>query len=95
MTRISRRQFGRAIGAVTGAALLPRARADEKASASAKEADARVEVIAARYGKRLSAAEQAQLARQSKEMQAQLDKLRAFVVDEEPAHVFRAPRKRR
>jgi hypothetical protein len=54
-------------------------------------------MIVARYGARLSAAERADLLRLSKDAQLQLDKLRAFTVDagDEPAHLFRAPRKRR
>jgi hypothetical protein len=114
MTRISRRQFARTVGAAAGAALMPRARGDEKAkpapgpnppsgapapaklsSASQAEADARVQTIVARYGARLSPAEREDLARQSRDAQQQLDKLRAFAVDEEPAHIFRASRKRR
>jgi len=115
MTRISRRQFARTVGAAAGAALMPRARGDEKAkpapgpnppsgappapaklsSASQAEADARVQTIVARYGARLSPAEREDLARQSRDAQQQLDKLRAFAVDEEPAHIFRASRRRR
>ncbi len=112
MTRISRRDFARTVGVVAGAALLPAARADEKpklperaptpaptklSAASQAEADARVQMIVARYGSRLSAAERAELARLSTDAQQQLDKLRAFAVDvtDEPAHVFRAPRRRR
>jgi len=95
-----------------GAALLPaRARGDEKPksppsapprpaklpAASQAEAEARVQTIVARYGTRLSPAERADLLRLSQDAQVQLDKLRAYPLDDgdEPAHVFRAPRKRR
>jgi hypothetical protein len=108
---ISRRDFARTAGAIAGAALLPKARADEKPKAPAKappapsklpaasqaEADARVQMIVARYGARLSPAERADLTRLSHDAQEMLDKLRAFQLDygDEPAHVFRAPRRRR
>jgi hypothetical protein len=113
MTRISRRDFARTVGAAAGAALLPvRAHGDEKPKAppgapppppsklpeaSQAEAEARVQTIVARYGARLSPAERADLQRLSQEAQLQLDKLRAYAVDasDEPAHIFRAPRKRR
>ena len=113
MTRISRRQFARTVGVAAGAALLrARARGDEKpkppppatppppsklSPAAQAEADARVQMIVARYGARLSPAERADLARLSRDAQEQLDKLRAFPLDvaDEPAHVFRAPRRRR
>jgi len=109
--RISRRDFARTVGVAAGAALLPaRARGDEKpkpnapppaptklSAAGQAEADARVQMIVARYGARLSPAERADLARLSHDAQEQLDKLRAFALDfgDEPAHVFRAPRRRR
>ena len=111
--RISRRDFARTIGVAAGAALLPsRARSDEKpkpgappppppatklSAASQAEADARVQMIVARYGARLSPAERADLARLSSDTQQQLDRLRAFPLDfaDEPAHIFRAPRRRR
>jgi hypothetical protein len=112
MTRISRRDFARTIGVAAGVALLPPARADEKPArptsptpppstklspASQAEAEARVQMIVARYGARLSAQERADLARLSHDAQEQLDKLRAFPLDlaDEPAHIFRAPRRRR
>ncbi len=111
MTRMSRRDFARTVGVAAGAALLPaRAHADEKqpkpapsapapplSAASQAEADARVQLIVARHGGRLSAAERADLARLSHDTQETLDKLRAFTldVDDEPAHTFRAPRRRR
>jgi hypothetical protein len=112
MTRISRRDFARTVGVAAGAALLPRARGDEKPrqpgrapttpppaklpAASQAEADARVQTIVARYGSRLSPAERADLSRLSHDAQAQLDKLRAFALelDDDPADVFRAPRRR-
>ena len=95
-----------------GVALLPKAaRAEEPAkeapkappppsklpAASQAEADARVQLIVARRGARLSPAERADLSRLSHDLQETLDKLRAFAVDpaDEPAHVFRAPRRRR
>ena len=64
---------------------------------SQAEADARVQMIVGRYGARLSAAERDDLARLSHDAQEQLDKLRAFSLDvtDEPAHIFRAPRRRR
>ncbi|MFL6228335.1 MAG: hypothetical protein ACJ741_06115 [Pyrinomonadaceae bacterium] len=67
------------------------------AAASQAEADARVQMIVGRYGLRLSAAERADLVRLSHDAQEQLDKLRAFSLDvtDEPAHIFRAPRRRR
>jgi hypothetical protein len=108
---ISRRDFARTAGAIAGAALLPRARADEKPKtpgapppkpskllpAAQAEADARVQMIVARYGARLSPAERADLVRLSNDVQPMLDKLRAFPLDygDEPAHIFRAPRRRR
>jgi hypothetical protein len=109
---ISRRDFARTAGAIAGAALLPKARADEKPKtpgappppkpsklpvASQAEADARVQVIVARYGARLSPAERADLQRLSNDAQQLLDKLRAFPLEygDEPAHIFRAPRRRR
>jgi hypothetical protein len=66
-------------------------------AASQAEADARVQMIVGRYGARLSPAERADLARLSHDAQEQLDKLRAFALDvtDEPAHIFRAPRRRR
>ena len=109
--RISRRDFARTVGVAAGAALLPMsARAEEPAKPNAPpppptklsvagqaEAEARVQMIVARYGARLSAAERADLARLSSDAQQQLDKLRAFPLDvsDEPAHLFRAPRRRR
>jgi hypothetical protein len=112
MSRISRREFARSVGVAAGAALLPRsARGDEKpkpgapppqqptklSPAGQAEAEARVQMIVAKYGARLSPAERADLARLSHDAQEQLEKLRAFPLDitDEPAHVFRAPRKRR
>ena len=108
--RISRRDFARTVGVGVGAALLPkRARAEEPTkqaappppsklpAASQAEADARVQMIAARRGARLSPAERADLGRLSHDLQQGLDKLRAFAVEftDEPAHIFRAPRRRR
>ena len=96
MTRISRREFARSVGVVAGAALLPRARGDEKpkppahgatppppklGAASQAEAEARVQLIVGRWGARLSPAERADLLRLSHDAQAQLDKLRAFALD--------------
>lgn len=111
MSRLSRRQFAHTVSLVAGAALLPsRARGDEKpkqpsappapsklSAASQAEADARVQMIVARYGARLSPAERADLARLSHDAQETLDKLRAYTLDvtDEPALVFRAPRRRR
>ena len=102
------RSVGVAAGA---ALLPARARGDEKPKAPASappppsklppasqaEAEARVQTIVARYGARLSPAERADLQRLSQAAQQQLDKLRAYPLDadDEPAHVFRAPRKRR
>jgi hypothetical protein len=110
MSRISRRDFARTVGVTAAAALLPaRARAANEPKsappsppatklppASQAEADARVAMIVGRYGTRLSAAERADLARLSHDAQEQLDRLRAFALDvgDEPAHVFRAPRRR-
>jgi hypothetical protein len=109
--RISRRDFARTVGVAAGAALLPaRARGDEKpkpggppppptklSAAGQAEAEARVQMIVARYGARLSPAERADLLRLSHDAQEQLDRLRAFPLEvgDEPAHVFRAPRRRR
>jgi hypothetical protein len=66
-------------------------------AASQAEADARVQTIVARYGARLSPAERADLARLSHDAQETLDKLRAYALDvtDEPAAIFRAPRRRR
>jgi hypothetical protein len=60
------------------------------------EAEQRVQLVIARYGPRLSKSERADLARISADMQAVLDDLRAFPLDysDEPAHIFRAPRRR-
>jgi hypothetical protein len=60
------------------------------------EADQRVQLTIARYGARLSKADRADLARISADMQGVLDELRAYPLDwsDEPAHVFRAPRRR-
>ncbi|MCU1282824.1 MAG: hypothetical protein JWM53_6370, partial [bacterium] len=71
--------------------------ATKLSAAGQAEADARVQMIVARYGARLSAAERADLARLSTDAQQHLDKLRAFPLDlaDEPAHIFRAPRRRR
>ncbi|HWE29839.1 MAG TPA: hypothetical protein VHB97_17635 [Polyangia bacterium] len=103
------RTVGVAAGA---ALLPARSRADEKpkpqpphttpppatklSPASLAEADARVQMIVARYGARLSPTEREDLARLSRDAQEQLDKLRALSLDvgDEPAHVFRAPRRR-
>src|SRR5436309_16106967 len=65
--------------------------------AAQAEADARLQLIVARRGSRLSATERADLARLSHDAQEQLEKLRAFALDagDEPAHTFRAPRRRR
>ena len=109
---ISRRDFALTAAALAGAALLPKgARGDEKAKAPAAappkppklspasqaEADARVQVIVAKYGARLSPAERADLQRLSNDAQQMLEKLRAFALEygDEPAHTFRAPRRRR
>ena len=71
--------------------------ATKLSAASQAEADARVQMIVARYGARLSPAERADLARLSSDTQQQLDRLRAYPLDfaDEPAHIFRAPRRRR
>jgi hypothetical protein len=125
MTRISRRDFARTAGAIAGAALLGKARADETkpagptptpaapataapaanaataaarlAPASQAEAEARVQIIVARYGARLSATDRTDLLRMSTDVQQHLDKIRAYPLDwsDEPAHTFRAPRRRR
>ena len=75
----------------------PSGAASKLPAASLAEADARVQAIVARYGARLSPAERADLTRLSREAQVQLDTLRAYPLDgsDEPAHIFRAPRKRR
>jgi hypothetical protein len=106
---ISRRDFAHTLGLVAGAALLPRsATAEETNQAKPKpappklsavaqaEADARVQLIVARYGARLSPSERALVTRLSNEMQPVLDELRAYALDwsDEPAHIFRAPRRR-
>ncbi len=64
--------------------------------ASQSEADARVQSIVARYGPRLTPADRADLTRLSHDAQEQLDRLRAYPLDatDEPAHIFRAPRRR-
>lgn len=109
--KISRRDFARAAGVAVGATLLPRAMATEPGqkpaaapstaarlpAASQAEADARVQMIVARYGARLSPAERADLARMSADTQQLLDKLRAWPLEgsDEPAPTFRAPRRRR
>ena len=67
------------------------------APASQAEAEARVQMIVARHGARLSPAERADLSRLSHDAQETLDKLRAYALEvgDEPAHTFRAPRRRR
>jgi hypothetical protein len=113
MSRISRRDFARTAGVVVGAALLPRrgraaepapaappappAHAPKLSAAGKAEADARVQVIMASYGARLSPAERADLQRLSADAQEMLDQVRAYPLDDadEPAHLFRAPRRRR
>ena len=110
---ISRRQFARAAGAIAGAALLPRtADADDArhaattataqpakklAAVAQAEADARVQMVLARYGSRLKGDARAELTRLSRQQQALLDELRAFPLDyaDEPALQFRAPRTHR
>ncbi|HEY1585007.1 MAG TPA: hypothetical protein VGH63_04915 [Polyangia bacterium] len=74
----------------------PSAPPTKLSAGSQAEADARVQMIVGRYGARLSPAERADLARLSHDAQEQLDKLRAFALDvtDEPAHIFRAPRRR-
>jgi hypothetical protein len=64
--------------------------------ASQLEADQRVQLVIARYGARLSKAERADIARLSVDMQGVLEELRAYPLEwsDEPAHVFRAPRRR-
>jgi hypothetical protein len=66
------------------------------AGAAKVEAEQRVQLVIARYGARLSPAERADLGRISADMQNVLEELRAFPLDnsDEPAHVFRAPRRR-
>jgi len=75
----------------------PTTKATKLAPAAQAEADARVQIIVARYGARLSPAERADLARLSAEAQQQLERIRAFPLDwsDEPAHTFRAPRRRK
>ena len=65
------------------------------ATADATEAEARVQTIVARYGARLSPAERADLQRLSADAQKLLDEVRAYPLDygDEPAHIFRAPRR--
>ncbi|MDB4970310.1 MAG: hypothetical protein JWN44_5999 [Myxococcales bacterium] len=66
-------------------------------TAGQAEAEARVQMIVARYGARISAADRSELVRMSNDVQGQLDRLRAFPLDwdDQPAHTFRAPRRRR
>jgi hypothetical protein len=108
---MSRRELVRAAGIAAGAALLPRAHADEPRPAapatapkpaklppaSQSEADARVAQIVARWGARLSPAERADLARLSADAQQALDAVRAFALDnrDEPALVFHVLRRSR
>jgi hypothetical protein len=69
-----------------------------KFSAAAQtEVEARVQLIVARYGARLSAAERADLLRMSGDLQESLEKIRAYPLDpsDQPAPTFRAPRRRR
>jgi hypothetical protein len=65
-------------------------------AASLAEADARVDMIVHRYGPRLSPADRADLTRLSHDAQETLDHLRAYPLEltDEPAHIFRAPRRR-
>jgi hypothetical protein len=72
--------------------------ATHKFSAAAQaEAESRVQLIVARYGSRLSAAERADLLRMSGDLQEQLEKIRAYPLDpsDQPAPTFRAPRRHR
>ena len=102
-----------ASAAIAGAALLPRtAVADDAprtttaaathpakklAAASEAEAEARVQLVLARYGSRLKADARAELTRMARSQQELLDELRAFPLDyaDEPALQFRAPRTHR
>ena len=71
--------------------------AQKPLTAAQAEAEARVQLIVARYGTRISAADRTELLRMSGEVQGLLDKLRAFPLDweDQPAHTFRAPRRRK
>jgi hypothetical protein len=71
--------------------------AKKLAAASQAEADARVQMVVARYGSRLEPDARAELTRMSRSQQALLDELRAFPLDyaDEPALQFRAPRTHR
>jgi hypothetical protein len=66
-------------------------------AAGQAEAEARVQLIMARHGARISAADRTELVRMSNDVQGLLDKLRAFPLDwdDQPAHTFRAPRRRK
>ena len=71
--------------------------AKKLAAASQAEADARVQMVLARYGSRLTPDTRAELTRLSRSQQELLDDLRAFPLDyaDEPALQFRAPRTHR
>lgn len=71
--------------------------AKKLSTAAQAEADARVQMVLARYGSRLKADARAELTRLSRQQQALLDELRAFPLDyaDEPALQFRAPRTHR
>ena len=79
--------------ATTAAAQPPK----KLAAASQAEADARVQMVLARYGSRLKPDARAELTRLSRQQQELLDELRAFPLDyaDEPALQFRAPRTHR
>lgn len=81
----------------TAHAPAPSPHAPALAPAAQAEAEARVQMIVARYGARLSPAERADLHRLSATAQKLLDEVRAFPLDygDEPAHIFRASRRPR
>jgi hypothetical protein len=92
------RTAGAADAAARTAAAAATARPGKKLAAAAQaEADARVQMVLARYGGRFKAEARAELARLSRQQQELLDELRAFPLEyaDEPALQFRAPRTHR
>jgi hypothetical protein len=75
----------------------PPAPAKKLSPAGQAESDARMKMIVARYGARLSEAQRSELQRMSADAQLLLEAVRAFPLDysDEPAHIFLAPRKHR
>jgi hypothetical protein len=95
--KLSRREFARRVAISSAATLIPANLASVAAAAAAPaqqppnlpklspesqaEADARTQLVLAQYASRLSDAQKAEITRLSAALQSQLDRLRAFKVD--------------